>query len=301
MKHLLTKWDTITGTKLRILAHEYVYGMNNGALSPDGKMWAMGCWNLSEGGQPELVLVDAASGARRAVAWSEPPNVPNVIGFSADSKEAMVQTTVMAPSGTTVTLDAVNTETLQRRLVASVDVPPRLVPSAMEATYPYYLIDPAHPERIVLVVAQQTGGTGGVAAEITVIEGEQRRKITGSWAGQSWYTPRWAGDGIVEIPIYRGTQNAQIDIGSGTVSMVNPPAQRVIAGDVEAAIAKGAVVPTGAGDLVISLGGAVSGAVASRDGKVVAAPVTRQRKGTPPNSRRTRDWSTEVWVWRLGE
>jgi len=134
-----------------------------------------------------------------------------------------------------------------------------------------------------------------------VIEGEQRRKITGSWAGQSWYTPRWAGEGIVEIPIYRGTQNAQIDIGSGTVSMVNPPAQRVIAGDVEAAIAKGAVVPTGAGDLVISLGGAVSGAVASRDGKVVAAPVTRQRKGTPPNSRRPRDWSTEVWVWRLGE
>jgi hypothetical protein len=46
----------------------------------------------------------------------------------------------------------------------------------------------------------------------------------------------------VEIPIYRGTQNAQIDIGRGDGEHGQSARRNaLIAGDVEAAIAKGAL------------------------------------------------------------
>ena len=188
-------------------------------------------------------------------------------------------------------------------------MPSKLTPGAIDAVYPYYLTDPTQPGRIVLVVMQQLSGGAGIAVEATSIEGDQRKTFATTLAARSWLLPYWADKGtpqlasdrIIVVPLFGGTQNARVDVAGRSVSMVAQAPPRVIAADAEGVMAGDVTVPEGAGTLMVSRAGAMSGATVSSDGRYIASTVMRQRSGTAPGSRRPQDWVTEVWVWRLRE
>lgn len=304
VKHRVTRWDPRTGSRLGSLGVEPLGGMDNAALSRDGKVMALGCWqSLAGDGSQSVVLIDTATGARRELEW--PPEHwrrPMVAGFTPDSSGVFVMSNLNLPSpgeALDVVVELVDVRTLERREVARVRT--ELTVQQNNALYPYFIPDERDSDRWVLVVLRTT--LNGVEAEV-LIKGERttqdsvRRMHLSFPAAGSWYPPRRSGPGTVDIPLYTAGAPAgtRIDVALGTQAPLGAaPLARSADGawEVRSAGTMCTLVDVNGGEAAVGTLTGGSGHVISENGGLVAATVSLPPTAAAPQG------VTEVWVWGI--